>query len=370
MIIGINALHIRWGVNAGTETYFTNIVRPWYEKYNGGVKFVMYCNNPPPWWKGETESFKIKIIKWTRKLGYRLFIEQIIFPFTLSNQIEVLFNPGYVCSLHLKVPQVTTIHDGFAWVFPNEIGRARSLYWRGLIPYSARISKIVIAVSNSTADDIVKFCKISKEKIRIIYEGGSHLNEHCTNSSFLIKYKLQSKGFYHCVGIFKDIKNPINILNAFCQFKVNYPSSTKKLVLAGHASSERAKEILEFAKSIRDVICLGRIDDSELAELYRNSSGLIFPSLYEGFGIPILEAQAFGCPVVTSNVSSMPEVAGKGSISVDPRFVEEIANAFVRLENEDVKNLIKNGYENLTRFSWNTASVDTLRVLCEAGDNK
>jgi len=107
-----------------------------------------------------------------------------------------------------------------------------------------------------------------------------------------------------------------------------------------------------------------------LVELYKNSLVLIFPSLYEGFGIPILEAQGFGCPLVTSNVSAMPEVAGDGAIIVEPLSAEEIEKAFYRLENEDTREMIDKGYENLERFSWKKASEETLRVLIEVGDRK
>lgn len=367
MTIGINALYIKWGVNAGTETYFTNIVKPWYEKEDNAVKFTMYCNDTPPWWEGEKEHFKIKLFPKAKSLKNRLFTEQVVFPLTLSKEIEVLFNPGYVGSLFLNVPQVTTIHDGFAWVYPKEIGLARSIYWKTLIPLTARKAKKLIAVSKNTANDIEKFCGISKDKIEVIYEGGSHFYTDGSSSSLMEKYQLKPKSFFHCIGFFKDIKNPMRILEAFKKYKANNSSLNAKLVLAGHVGGERANEVLEYANSLEGVIYVGRINDDELVELYKNSLGLIFPSLYEGFGIPILEAQTFGCPVVTSNVSAMPEVAGDGAIIVDPLSVDDIANAFVRLSNEDVSEMINGGYENLKRFSWDRASEETLKVLIEVG---
>lgn len=370
IIMGINGLYIKWGVNAGTETYFANIVKPWYDNECSDVKFIMYCNDTPPWWQGEKEHFKIKLFPKAKSLKNRFFTEQIIFPMTLSKEIDVLFNPGYVGSLLLNIPQVTTIHDGFAWVYPKEIGFARSVYWKTLIPLTAKRAKKLIAVSNNTADDIEKFCGILKDKIEVIYEGGSHFDTDGSSSLLMEKYQLEPKSFFHCIGFFKDIKNPMRILEAFKKYKANNPSSNKKLVLAGHVGGERASKILEYAKSIKDVFYVGRISDDEVVELYKNSLGLIFPSLYEGFGIPILEAQGFGCPVVTSNVSAMPEVAGDGAIVVDPLAITEIEKSFYRLENEDMSEMKNKGQENLKRFSWKQASEETLRVLIEVGARK
>ena len=366
MKIGINALYIKWGVNAGTETYFTNIVKPWYEQKNLDAEFIMYCNDTPLWWQGEKEHFRIKLFPKAKSLKNRLFTEQVIFPITLSKNINVMFNPGYVGGLFLKVPQVTTIHDGFAWVYPNEIGLLRSLYWKILIPLTAKKAKKVIAVSKNTANDIEKYCGIAKDHLEVIYEGGAHFGSSDVKTGLLQTYKIESKSFFHCIGFFKDIKNPMRILKAFKKFKSSNSSLDTKLVIAGHIGGKRANDILEYVKTIDDVIYVGRVSDNELVELYKNSLGLIFPSLYEGFGIPILEAQSFGCPVVTSNISAMPEVAGGGAIIVDPLSIEEIENAFYELVTESSSKLISRGHDNLKRFSWEKASQQTLEVLKNA----
>jgi len=363
MKIGINALYIKWGVNAGTETYFTNIVKPWYEKKSLNIEFIMYCNDTPPWWQGDKKYFRIKLFPRTKSLKNRLFIEQVIFPITLSKNINILFNPGYVGSLFLKVPQVTTIHDGFAWVYPNEIGLLRSIYWKVFIPLTAKKAKKVIAVSKNTANDIEKYCGITKDNLEVIYEGGAHFVSSDDKTDLLQTYKIKSKSFFHCIGFFKEIKNPMRILKAFEKFKLSHPSLNTKLLLAGHIGGKRANDILELTKTIDDVIYVGRVSDNELVELYKNSLGLIFPSLYEGFGIPIIEAQSFGCPVVTSNISAMPEVAGGGAIIVDPLSIEEIENAFYELVTKSSNKLISRGFDNLKRFSWKKASQQTLEVL-------
>ncbi len=368
MKIGINALYIKWGINAGTETYFTNIVKPWYENKKINIHFVLYCNEAPPWWDGEKNNFKIKIYPKTKSLKNRIFTEQAIFPFSITKKnVDVFFNPGYVGIVLLKIPQVTIIHDGFAWVYPKEVGWYKSIYWGILIPMAAKRAKKIIAVSGNTKNDVVKFCGVDEKKIEVIYAGGSHFEKKSINLEFLEKNFISPKSFVHCVGFFKDIKNPIRILEAYKLYKSRSPFSKIKLVLLGHVGGARAVEILKYAKSIDGVVNVGRISDAELIELYSNSLGLIFPSLYEGFGIPILEAQSFNCPVVTSNVSSMPEVAGAGALLVDPLSVDEIARAIYKLEHDDMSELIASGHKNLKRFSWPNASEETLEILTAAG---
>ena len=367
--IGINALYIKWGVNAGTETYFTNIVKPWYKKHINDIVFILYCNDYPPWWDGEKKYFKIKIYKKTKKIKYRFFTEQFLFPLTLGGENDVMFNPGYVGSVFLNTPQVTTIHDGFAWVYPKEISLFRSIYWKIFIPLTAKKATKIIAVSKNTAIDIENFCEISQDKIEVIYESGGYFDTNIS-SGILKRYNIKSKEYFHCVGFFKDIKNPIRILEAFKRYKLNNKNSKVKLLLVGYIGGDRANEILNVANTIRDVIYLGRVSDEEVVELYKNSLGLIFPSLYEGFGIPILESQSLDCPVVTSNISAMPEIAGNGAIIVNPLSVNDIVKAYDVLENNDNSRLIELGRENIKKFSWEIASSKTLEILKSVGENK
>ena len=363
--IGINALHIQWGVSAGTEAYFSNIVEQWYKKCHPGVKFVLLCNTAPPWWKGERNNFNIIYYPRARNIIARILLEQIILPLTLYRQFDVIFNPGYIGSVFSSQRQVITIHDMLAWKFPKEIGWLRSLYWRIFIPISARKSSRLIAVSRSTASDITRFCKIDKHKISIITEAGSQLTSIQTQFDILEKLSLENKSYFLCVGFFKNIKNPWKILEAYKLYRRKITvGNPKYLVLVGGVVNKTGKAILRVAQEIPGVVVAGRINDMQLSALYQNSAGLIFTSLYEGFGIPILEAQSFNCPVITSTNSSMPEVAGMGAIIVDPRNITEISQAMFSLEDAEVAHrLIENGRKNLERFSWRLSSSKTLEVL-------
>ena len=362
--IGINGLHIKWGVNAGTETYLTNIIKPWYESRIRDLCFTLYCNQLPPWWIGEKAFFKAELHPLAATLPGRLFLEQIVLPLAAYRKLDLLFCPGYVGSIMFRKLQIITIHDGFAWRYPLEIGRMRGLYWRTAIPLSAKRAARLIAVSQSTADDVANFCQIPSSKISVILEAGEHLKEIVPNKDIFQELGISHKAYFHCVGIFKEVKNPWRLFEAYKEY-IDTCSLTerKQLVLVGRCEGKRAKEILLAARDIPNVIIAGRIDDHQLAAIYEGSAGLIFPSLYEGFGIPILEAQSFDCPVITSNNSSMPEVGGEGVILVNPYCINSICRALHAISNGAAQALVEKGRNNLTRFSWKITSDQTLELI-------
>ena len=362
--IGINALHIKWGVNAGTETYLSSVVYPWYQGSIDSVRFTLICSHPPSWWQGEKQHFRLLKYPLATLLIGRIWLEQAVLPLTIHQKLDVLFHPGYVGSLLNNTKQVITVHDQFAWLFPREIGLPRTLYWKTFIPLTSRKADRVIAVSKNTAKDISRFCKISPSKISVIYEAGNHLQKLSDSSSILEVLALQPKDYFICVGFFKEIKNPWRILEAYKRYVSDIPQEyRRKLVLVGYSKGKQSKRIADVARSIEGVIDAGRVSDYELKTLLKESSGLVYSSLYEGFGIPILEAQSLNCPVITSDVSSMPEVAGKGAILVDPYSVEEICNALTQISVTYPIDIIQRGRENLERFSWSRTSQETLDLL-------
>ncbi|MBX5180752.1 glycosyltransferase family 4 protein [Rhizobium lentis] len=365
MKYAINALFVRWGVNAGTETYVTNIVRPWYESKPSGCEFLFYCNQLPPWWKGDRPWFRAIVLKSAKRVGWRIFYEQLWLPLVGLISFDALFAPGYVGSALLQKPQAITVHDAFAWLYPGEIGLLRSLYWRMFIPLSLQSRNSLITVSASTATDLKRFCNIDSQTLHVIHEAGSHLSEINEGGTILERLGLEPGKYFHCVGFFKRIKNPYTILNAYRSYCAAAGSnSANKLVLVGHVGNSVGQEIADFASKIPGVILAGRLTDESLSDLYRNSAALIFASLYEGFGIPILEAQELGCPVITSRSSSMPEVAGDGALLVNERSVSDVAAALSKIsEKTEAETLIRKGKVNYQKFSWQKASDMTLDVL-------
>jgi glycosyltransferase involved in cell wall biosynthesis len=364
--IAINALHIAWGVNAGTETYLSNIISPWYESAPPGAEFTLFCQAAPAWWRGDREYFRVRVISNARSLWRRILLEQCILPLFYYSKYDLVFHPGYVGSWLARVPQVVTIHDAFAWVCPKEVGKAKEVYWKTLIPASARKADLIIADTFATANDIARFCHVRPEKICVVHLAGGHLGDLVPDSAIFQKLRISAGDYFHSVGVFKEIKNPWRILRAYRRYRTECVSSPpKKLVMVGHVGGKRALLIENSARAEPGVILAGRISDNELAALYRHSAGLVFPSLYEGFGLPVLEAQRLGCPVITSNVSCMPEVAGNGAVLVDPMKEEEISSALVSWHHAKPNDLIGRGVANADKFSWTLASESTLTLLMD-----
>jgi glycosyltransferase involved in cell wall biosynthesis len=365
--VAINALHMAWGVNAGTETYLSNIVYPWYVKAPPDIIFTIICQAIPPWWQGERNHFKIRVFTSARRLFGRALLEQIVLPLEVYPDFDLIFHPGYVGSLYTSVAQLITIHDAFAWIRPKEVGLAKSMYWKMLIPASARNARQIIVDTAATATDISKHCSIPLRKISVVHLAGGHLSSIEPDVKLLTKLSIAAGDYFHSVGVFKDLKNPWRILDAYRQYRERCGDSgnPKQLVMAGYIGGKNAVAIEKAARGQPGVVVAGRVSDNELAALYIHSAGLIFPSLYEGFGLPILEAQRLECPVVTSNLSCMPEVAGKGAIFVDPTNIGEITAAFLLLGAGKPARIVELGKENAGSFSWAKASITTLGLVNE-----
>lgn len=368
MKIGINALAMRGQGSFGVKTYFDNIVRRWYADSLVDCEFVLFSSTIPEWWDGNRPNFILVHLPIAKNLLLRIFCEQLILPRLSKNkELDVLFHIGYVGSLLSNVPQIVTIHDAYAWICQKEVGFLRTFYWQLLIPPSLKKSRRIIAISRNTASDICHFCDLDESKIKVIPLAGSHLSDISPDNDILDKLKLKSKSFFLCVGFYAPIKNTRRILEAYQNYRDKSANDqAKKLVLVGGALSQWSLETLDIAKQIPGVIIAGRVSDAELVALYSHSAGLIFTTLYEGFGIPILEAQGLGCPVVTSSLSSMPEVVGSGGILVDPTSVSDIAKAMFQIENPEIaEQLVTLGYRNQDVYSWDRVSRETLEVLLD-----
>lgn len=268
-----------------------------------------------------------------------------------------------------KFPTVVTIHDVTPLIFPKHYPRGlKGLINFKLQKYALKNVDAVITDSYSSKKDIEKYLGVKSTKIFPI-----HL---AIDSEYRVipgqelrgtrdKYNLLDQ-FAIYVGNVNWNKNIVGIYKACKQVGMN-------LVLVGsafehnkdldHLEMSSYKEFLELSKNDSSVIKIGYVEKKELVEILNLASMLLLPSYYEGFGLPILEAQACGVPVITSNISSMPEVSGKGALLVDPYSVEEIVLAINRLQVTSYREqLIKHGFENIKRFSWEKTAHETLEI--------
>ena len=226
-----------------------------------------------------------------------------------------------------NIKSIVTFHDLKYIKYPyflNRFSTIKSKYLKYTMKKGAEKANKIIAVSQSTKKDIVHLLGIEKDKIRVVYEASnlsmySRKNDDILNSDILKKYSIQ-KPYFLYVGEKRPHKNLDGLVKAFAIFKEKYESRNILLVLTGKKYSTYHKYVTTAEKfGVKDsLIFTGFISDEDLKTIYSEAEALLFVSFYEGFGIPILEAMECGIPVITSNISSMPEVAGEAALLVDP----------------------------------------------------
>jgi glycosyltransferase involved in cell wall biosynthesis len=230
---------------------------------------------------------------------------------------------------------------------------------RYTIKKSCQWARRIISVSKNTKKDLMKLYAVPEEKIEVIYEG-------CENDLQVAYNTKIAKPYLLFIGRLEERKNIVNIINAFEILKEQY-KIPHKLVLAGKPGFgyEKIEDKIANSNYRQDIVASGFVSGQEKAGLLKNAAVFVFPTLYEGFGLPILEAQNIGVPVVASIESSIPEVAGDGALLVDPNNAEAIADAVYKLiSDEKLKNdIIEKGKYNAARFSWDKCAKETSRIL-------
>lgn len=262
--------------------------------------------------------------------------------------------------------KVTTVHDLAPIIYPEMHDIKIVEVFKRKLKLVKKESKILIAVSSSTKDDLVNKIGISEEKIKVIYEAvDENFAKTKADESILKKFNLKS--FIISDALKNERKNLGNLLNAF----ENLQDKNLQLILPGESlwGEEKIKTIIEKSSLKDKIIMTGMLTLGELKALYKNAVVAVFPSFYEGFGLAILEAMSCGCPVITSNISSLPEVAGDAAILVDPRDTQDIAEAIKKVAyNRSIYYQLKNkGLQQVQKFSWQKTAQETLEVYKEVG---
>ena len=265
-----------------------------------------------------------------------------------------------------KNPFIVTVHDliRFCFGFAKETISERILLKLD-IRYIKRASHL-IAVSHNTRNDLIKYLKVPDSKISVIYCG--------VDRSFFKPYnvKLLDEPYILYVGSERPRKNLDRLLDAFAKLKGEFPElKLVKVGVSGRSEKYRKNTMKKLASLgiTEDVIFIDHVSELELAYYYSSAQLLAYPSLYEGFGLPPLEAMTCGCPVVTSNTSSLPEVVGEAGIMVDPHDTDSLAQAMrqVLTDSELRDNMVRKGLEQSKRFSWEKAAEQTLEVYKKVG---
>jgi len=279
----------------------------------------------------------------------------------LFHRPDVLFVPAHTVPLIHPARTIVTIH-GLEYEFcKGSYSFLDRLYMRLSIRFSCRVAITVVCVSLNTKKDVMRLYNVEESKIHVVYEGYDRIK----NQESRIKNKCKNP-YLLFIGRLEERKNIVRIIKAFEVLKKKY-SIPHELVLIGKPGYgyERIKfSILnsQFSTHIKE---LGYVSEEEKWELLKNADVFLFPSLYEGFGIPVLEAQSVGVPVITSNISSLPEIGGAGAVYVDPNGTESIVEGIYSVLSDKTRrdDIIVKAIQNVSRFSWAHCAEEIFSIL-------
>ena len=415
MIIGIDASRVSTARRTGTERYSLEIIRHLLALPEAeGHRFRLYVQHPPPVTPGDmprgtdrdenvgrTGSPTHGVNFQNKPVGLPVRPTAAIFsaeqPFWSDPKVEVcllparrlwthtalawevmrrrpdlLFVPSHVIPFlppRLLPPAVVTLHDVGYRHFPDAHTRAQRLYLELSTRWSSFAATQIIAPSGATAADLTRFYGTPAAKLRVIYEAAGAFSK----TEFFTKNRFLDRPYALYVGTIQPRKNLARLIDAYARLVKRYKIEWD-LVIAGGLGwlGEQFQAQVSGLGLVDRVHFPGYVDDESLPQLLQGALFFAFPSLYEGFGLPVLEAQQMGVAVMTSNNSSLPEVAGDAALLVDPNDTEAIADAMLRLSRDESlrQELIAKGYANVKRFSWEKAARETLAVLLAAAGKK
>ncbi|MFM9908503.1 MAG: glycosyltransferase family 4 protein [Chitinophagaceae bacterium] len=294
----------------------------------------------------------------------RFFWNTFLYRFK-AGKFDIMLSPTSHGSFLLK-NQIITIHDLLSLRYKN-ISAHQRFYFKYLLPLLISRARVIVAVSESTKRDIIDLCGCPADKVIVVYNGYDPLQYYYNDvKSNAMEKDYGVSDYFLAVGPTYPHKNFEFLLNAYSKL----PEAITKehpLVIAGGMKKyveDLKKRIIELELEDR-VHFLGYVPAQQMGNLYREAFALVFPSLYEGFGFPLLEAMACGCPVMLSNTSSMPEVCGDAAIYFDPTDNNSIQNAFEKIisDKELRKILIDKGLARAREFSWHKTAKSIKAII-------
>jgi glycosyltransferase involved in cell wall biosynthesis len=268
---------------------------------------------------------------------------------------KFLFNPCNTAPV-LKIGQVVTIHDASVFAVPQSYSRLFRLKYSLILKIIARTAKVIFTVSQFSKNELIKYLHLDSHKIHVISSGCDHILRVPSDQNVFTKHAIPDEPYLLAVGSNTFHKN----FSALEQAMAYFPTGRVNIVIAGGDF----KGWFKATSSTNPVGFqrIGYVSDPELKALYQNAVGYIFPSIYEGFGIPPLEAMACGCPVIASNAASIPEVCGEAALYFNPHNTQDLADKIqlLLMDKSLQQKLREKGIQNSKRFQWRQTALDTL----------
>ncbi|WP_434640813.1 glycosyltransferase family 1 protein [Thermoanaerobacterium thermosaccharolyticum] len=351
----------------GVGTYLNNLLKELSIIDDENNYFIYYGS-----WMENYDFLKIKknnfyFIKVSilRNKIIRNLYQLLIFPFAiLKYKPDIVHIPDTSPVLIKTCKTISTIHDIAEFIYPEKYSKLQAFARRLIVKLQVKFSNKIITVSEFSRNMIIKKLNVDKNKIITIYNG-VNLNRFYHVERFNIgkKFNIKRDEYLLFVGEIERTKNISTIIEAL---NILRSKNNFKLVISGKKGNDYnfiMSKIDNYKLNDR-VIITGYVSETDLLELYSNCFAFIFPSLFEGFGIPIIEAMACGAPVISSNSSSLFEIGGDAVLFFDPNNPNELVEKInTLLFNNNVRNnLIKNGYKKIKHFNWQKSAEETLTV--------
>ncbi|MBI2674768.1 MAG: glycosyltransferase family 4 protein [Candidatus Yanofskybacteria bacterium] len=391
MIIGIDIRVLGYSVKSGIEEYAENLI-PLLIKEGGDIQFKLFYSSsknklPNYSWLKEknvelhTFNYSNNLLFTSARFLNRPFIDKMV------GGADVFFFPHFfLSSLSPSCKRVTTFHDLSYVHFPERL-TLRKKIWHSVQmnpKWQAKFSDKLIAVSESTKNDLVNFYKVDPARVEVIHSGALlrlNLNMRFNLNKFKREKNLPDR-FILFLGKLEPRKNTVGVIRAFNNLKSNPKYNDVGLVIAG-AKGWKCDDLFREANvgtsdvcwtsdvvnscDVGNIIFTGQINDEERSLYYRAADVFVYPSFFEGFGFPPLEAMVSGIPVITSRNSSLPEVVGDAAIMIDPYDISELELWVTKLLDKDLANLmVKKGIEQSSKFNWRSTATKTLETLIRA----
>jgi glycosyltransferase involved in cell wall biosynthesis len=423
MVIGIDASRANRKYKTGTEWYSFYLIKK-LAQIDADNQYILYTDQPltadlldltndnvmtakdkentnqilPQKIKSPHNNFKVKVLSWPFNFLWtqvRLSMEM------LFHGPNILFIPAHALPIIHPHRAIVTIHDiGFERVcniydvkesyppgkllytvwckFIHFISRGKYTanalgYNKWSTKYGLKYAKKIIAVSNFSKNEIIDFYKTIEKKITVVYHGYNKNLYKKINDQGIVKAKLKEYGIENdyllYVGRLEKKKNIAKLIYAYAIMREQHKDIAPKLVLVGNVGygfDEIKYAISEFNLT-DDVIITGWIPETDMQYFFNGALAFVFPSLYEGFGIPLLQAMACGTPIVASHTASIPEVEGDSALYFNPQDVNDMSRALASIITDQHlrSELIQKGLEHVKNFSWEKCAQDTLKVITD-----
>lgn len=371
MKIAVNTLFMIPSKVGGTETYARGLLSA-LQHIDQNNNYTIFCNKE----NYNLLTFSADNFKKTLTPIYatikplRLIWEQLILPLQLLiHKTDMVLSLGYICPLFVPCKSVVVIFD-LNWFFhPEEFTLLSRLLWKILVTLSAKRADLIITSSMNSKNDIIKILNVPKEKVLVVYGGIDRERFRKINNSMLIKklkskYKINDKFILTASAAYK-FKNITRLIDAFKLLTDKFPSLKLVIVgLGGRGKGDILDKIDQYGLNKR-IVFSGWVDDEDIPPLYSAATVYVHPSLYEGFGFPVLEAMSCGCPVISSKSASLPELVGKAGLLVDASKPKDLSKSIEKIIQDSIlrKRFIEKGIRNADKFNWEKSAKEFLKII-------